>query len=69
VIVNARLGRHGGLRCVNPHSCRPAIRGWHSRDVVEPHCSLKDPYARTPAVAAGVSDHVWSLVEVAGLLD
>lgn len=37
-----------------------------------PHTSLKTedhPYARTPAMAAGVTDHVWSLEEIARLLD
>jgi IS1 family transposase len=34
-----------------------------------PHMSLKNPYPRTPAMAAGVADHVWTLTEVAGLLD
>jgi hypothetical protein len=31
------------------------------------HKSLKDPYPRTPAMAAGVADHVWTLEEIAGL--
>jgi IS1 family transposase len=34
-----------------------------------PHQALKDRYPRTPAMAAGVADHVWSLEEIAGLLD
>jgi IS1 family transposase len=34
-----------------------------------PHSSLKDPYPRTPAMAAGVADHVWTLEEIAALLD
>ncbi len=34
-----------------------------------PHKSLKNPYPRTPAMAAGVADHVWALEEIAGLLD
>lgn len=34
-----------------------------------PHKSLANPYPRTPAMAAGVADHVWSLEEIAGLLD
>ncbi|MBS1843881.1 MAG: IS1 family transposase [Actinobacteria bacterium] len=34
-----------------------------------PHSALKDPYPRTPAMAAGVSDHVWTLEEIEGLLD
>ncbi len=33
------------------------------------HQSLKNPYPRTPAMAVGVSDHIWSLEEIAGLLD
>ena len=34
-----------------------------------PHKSLKNPYPRTPAGAAGVADHVWSPMEIAVLLD
>lgn len=34
-----------------------------------PHKSLSSPYATTPAMAAGVADHVWSLEEIAQLLD
>jgi len=40
-------------------------------DFARPHASLKDDqgYPRTPAMAAGVKHHAWSLAEVAGLLD
>jgi IS1 family transposase len=34
-----------------------------------PHKSLKNPYPRTPAMAASVADHIWTLNEIAGLLD
>ena len=34
-----------------------------------PHKSWSNPYPTTPAMAAGVSDHIWSLEEIAGLLD
>jgi hypothetical protein len=34
-----------------------------------PHGALANPYPRTPAMAAGVADHVWTLEEIAGLLD
>jgi hypothetical protein len=34
-----------------------------------PHASLENPYPRTPAMAAGVADHLWTLREVAALLD
>jgi IS1 family transposase len=34
-----------------------------------PHSTLANPYPRTPAMAAGIADHVWSLQEIAGLLD
>ncbi len=33
-----------------------------------PHTSLKNPYPRTPAMAAGVSDHIWTTEEIVGLL-
>ena len=34
-----------------------------------PHRSLNDPYPRTPAMAAGVADHIWTCEEIAALLD
>lgn len=34
-----------------------------------PHGSLKERYPRTPAMAAGVADHIWTLEEIAALLD
>jgi hypothetical protein len=34
-----------------------------------PHTTLSKPYATTPAMAAGVADHVWTLEDIAGLLD
>jgi IS1 family transposase len=34
-----------------------------------PHSTLANPYPRTPAMAAGVAEHVWSLREIAALLD
>jgi IS1 family transposase len=32
-----------------------------------PHRTLANPYPRTPAMAAGISDHIWSLSEIAEL--
>jgi hypothetical protein len=32
-----------------------------------PHKTLASPYPRTPAMAAGVEDHVWSLAEIVSL--
>ena len=34
-----------------------------------PHKTLANPYPRTPAMAAGVADYVWTLREIAALLD
>jgi hypothetical protein len=34
-----------------------------------PHKSLANPYPRTPAMAAGLADHIWTCEEVAALLD
>jgi IS1 family transposase len=33
------------------------------------HKSLANPYPRTPALAAGVADHIWTYEEIAALLD
>jgi hypothetical protein len=34
-----------------------------------PDRSLKERYPHTPAMAAGVADHIWTLEEIAALLD
>jgi IS1 family transposase len=34
-----------------------------------PHKTLADPYPRTPAMAAAIADHVWTMHEIAALLD
>ena len=31
--------------------------------------AIADPYPRTPAMAAGIADHVWTCEEIAALLD
>ena len=36
---------------------------------VRPHSSLANPYPRTPAMAAGLFDHVWTTEELLALLD
>jgi len=32
-----------------------------------PHKSLANPYPTTPAMAAGVSDHIWTVEEIVSL--
>ena len=34
-----------------------------------PHQSLKNPYQRSPAMAAGLTDHIWTTEELLSLLD
>lgn len=33
-----------------------------------PHKSLANPYPRTPAMAAGISDHIWTIKEIVQLV-
>ena len=35
---------------------------------VRPHKTLANPYPRTPAMAAGVSDHIWTIDEIIKLV-
>ncbi len=34
-----------------------------------PHKSLANPYPRTPAMAAGIENHIWSIEEIVGLVN
>ncbi len=36
---------------------------------VRPHKTLANPYPRTPAMAAGISDHIWTVDEIVRLLE
>lgn len=38
-------------------------------NLCRPHMTLSKPYPKTPAMAVGVEDHVWSLEELVGLLE
>jgi len=35
---------------------------------IRPHKTLANPYPRTPAMAAGISDHIWAIEEIVALV-
>ncbi len=55
-------------RKIENHAAAVALH-FQYYNFARPHKSLKNPYPRTPAMAAGVDDHIWSLQEIAALLD
>ncbi len=59
---------NGFSKKIENHVASVALHFMHY-NFVRTHKSLKNPYPRTPAMAAGVDDHVWSLAEIARLLD
>ncbi len=50
------------------HSAAVALHFMHY-NFVRPHKALKNPYPRTPALAAGIADRVWTLADIARLTD
>lgn len=50
------------------HSAALALH-FMAYNFARPHKTLADPYPRTPAMAAGVADHIWTPVEIAELID
>jgi hypothetical protein len=36
---------------------------------VRPHKTLAYPYPRTPAIAAGLTDHIWTIEEIVKLTE
>ncbi len=53
---------------VENHAAAVAIHFMHY-NFARPHKTLANPYPRTPAMAAGVADHIWTLREIVALLD
>jgi IS1 family transposase len=49
------------------HGCAVALHFMYY-NFARPHQSLKNPYPRTPAMAAGLTDRVWTVEEIVGLL-
>jgi IS1 family transposase len=73
--LTMRMGMRRFTRASNGHSKKlvnhaaaQAIHFMHY-NFARPHKSLANPYPRTPAMAAGLADHVWSMEEIAALLD
>jgi hypothetical protein len=59
---------NGFSKKLDNHMAAIALHFLHY-NFARPHKTLADPYPRTPAMAAGVADHVWTMQEIATLLD
>jgi hypothetical protein len=59
---------NGFSKKVDNHMAAIALHFLHY-NFARPHKTLADPYPRTPAMAAGIADHVWSMTDIAALLD
>jgi IS1 family transposase len=73
--LTMRMGMRRFTRASNGHSKKlvnhaaaQAIHFLHY-NFARPHKSLANPYPRTPAMAAGLADHVWTCEEIAALID
>lgn len=73
--LNIRMGMRRFTRLTNAFSKKienhtaavPLQFMFHN--FARPHRSLANPYPRTPAMAAGIADHIWTCEEIAALLD
>jgi IS1 family transposase/lambda repressor-like predicted transcriptional regulator len=59
---------NGFSKKIENHTAAVAIHFMHY-NFARPHKTLASPYPRTPAMAAGVADHVWSTADIARLAD
>ncbi len=59
---------NGFSKKLDNHIAAIALHFMHY-NFARPHKTLANPYPRTPVMAAGVADHVWTLTEIARLLD
>jgi len=59
---------NGFSKKLDNHMAAIALHFLHY-NFARPHTTLANPYPCTPAMAAGVADHVWTMTEIAGLLD
>jgi IS1 family transposase len=57
---------NGFSKKLDNHMAAIAIHFMHY-NFARPHTTLKNPYPRTPAMAAGVADHIWTPAEIVEL--
>jgi hypothetical protein len=73
--LTMRIGMRRFTRLTNAFSKKienhAAAVGLHFMhyNFARPPKTLSNPYPPTPAMAAGIDDHIWSLSEIARLLD
>ena len=48
------------------HICALALYFMHY-NFARPHKTLANPYPRTPAMAAGITNHIWTIEEIVSL--
>jgi IS1 family transposase len=59
---------NGFSKKVENHAAAVALHFMYT-NFARPMKVLADPYPRTPAMAAGIADHIWTCEEIAALLD
>ncbi|HEV2006845.1 MAG TPA: IS1 family transposase [Candidatus Limnocylindrales bacterium] len=59
---------NGFSKKVENHAASIALHFMYM-NFARPHKTLANPYPRTPAMAAGLADHIWTCEEIAALLD
>ena len=58
----------GFSKKLDNHMAAIALHFMHY-NFVRPHTTLANPYPRTPAMAAGVAEHIWTAAEIVQLAD
>ncbi len=58
---------NGFSKKIENHICSLSLYFMHY-NYIKTHKTLATPYPRTPAMAAGLSNHIWSFREIVGLL-
>jgi hypothetical protein len=59
---------NGFSKKVEKHAASVALHCTYM-NFARPHQSLRNRHPQTPAMAAGLSDHIWTCEEIAALLD
>ena len=65
---NVRTGVSAGLTILAEMKDAMALYFMHY-NFARPHKTLANPYPRTPAMAAGIADHIWTIEEIVRLAD
>ena len=69
VLTDIKAGKEAGCRTILLGRIKCELCRLMDEEDARPHKTLANPYPRTPAMAAGISNRIWAIEDIVRLVD